>query len=204
MPKKRGVIASILLLLLIVPMFALAQESSTEVFYFHSESCSSCKPMFDFLTKLGKSDSSIVLQSINIDEDINNKAMLELLAYRYNIDNIKFPIVFIDNTAFVGYNPRIKDKIAEKIEVCKVKKCYSSTNVPLNTPLNVEVGETSYIELYKTGSGVIQGVLLVALILFISFLIMYHKKASLEAYFRKKARRGRGRATAKASIVWRR
>ena len=114
--KIKKIIISLVLCLLIFPIFSVSAEEKVEINFFYSLTCPHCAEEKDFLEDIEKKYPHLQINRYVISENID---LLKTFYKKYEVKEDVWglvPITFTEDDYFLGFN----DEIAFKIEDCLV------------------------------------------------------------------------------------
>ena len=159
----RKIVFLILLLLLLFPIFALAQDN-IEIDFFYSPTCGYCAEEEKFLNELQEKYPGIIINRYSTNEKKN----IDLLKQRYNDYNVlekhygMVPATFTNNKYFVGFDEKIGKGIEECIIECQMGDAAETSTSIIDLEGNIElpiIGEINVKNYSLSILAVILGVL---------------------------------------------
>lgn len=119
------------LLILGLLLFAwptLAQDTSIELLFFYSPSCSHCKNLKAEISNLEKEYPQLKVTSYDVTEQDGNNLFLQLSnVYNRNINGV--PVALINDKVFVGDANSTINEIEYQLEYCSVTDCQKPSEI---------------------------------------------------------------------------
>lgn len=130
-----------LLALLVSTSLAMATDSAAqriELTFFWSSECPHCHEALPFLQKLAREDTSLTIQSYNLNEDPQYFELYREMAARFGQEPMAVPAFFVGNEMIVGYDNE-KGKGAEIVRAIRRARAGDggepSTGIFLDVPI---------------------------------------------------------------------
>ena len=129
----------LILALLLLPSFALAQEQvdPVELWFFYLDSCPYCAQSQIFLEELKGDFPNLIVRSYEVgDNNADNAAVFSLMLEAYGIEDAGVPAFFMGGNFIDGYDESIGSSIRQIIEQCDSVSCPSPSQFLKNyTPI---------------------------------------------------------------------
>ncbi|OGF20355.1 hypothetical protein A2Y83_02015 [Candidatus Falkowbacteria bacterium RBG_13_39_14] len=142
----------IILFILMLPLFALAQSSHpVDVFFFHQNGCPHCEEMKIFLAGLVRNDKAIKISAYEVSSDLNNQALFIEMAKAYGASPDGLPMLFIGDKAINGnYPTEVENEIAKCLSLdcaSPMERLKNSTPDKPNDALTTDIMKLRWIVL---------------------------------------------------------